>query len=186
MSSRHDGGGGPSSTANPSTQRRWRRCSTTPTMPSRCGASSGEILFWNRGAERTFGWTAARGHRTGLAQPAADPLPQAARGDRGNAGARRRLGRPPGAHAAATASIITVDSRWALDAVARRARRARDQPGRHGRLAGRGRRARRRERQLRFVTDSAPVLIAHCDLGRTASSSSTSPTRRASACSRAI
>ena len=64
--------------------------------------------------------------------------------------------------AAATAGIVTVDSRWALDTS--RGERVVLEINRDitARLQARKTRA-ARERQLRFVTDSAPVLIAHCD-----------------------
>ena len=65
-------------------------------------------------------------------------------------------------HSCYDGRIITVDSRWALDTS--RGERVVLEISRDitARLQAEED-ARARERQLRFVTDSAPVLIAHCD-----------------------
>ena len=183
MSSRHDGGRGPVSPSEPIDPATLAILLDHAYDAVAVRRFDGEILFWNRGAERTYGWTGGAGHRTGVAQPAADPLPEAAGGDRGDA---ERDGAWEGrlVHSCHDGRVITVDSRWALDTA--RGERvvveiSRDVTPRLEAEAS----ARARERQLRFVTDSAPVMIAHCDR-RTGSSSSTGHTPHASGCTRAI
>jgi PAS domain-containing protein len=90
--------------------------------------SGGDILYWNRRAERTYGvWEGqlVHTHRDG--------------------------------------TRVTVDSRWALDAAGGEQVELEINRDVTLRLAAEES-ARRREQQLRFITDSAPVLIAHCDL----------------------
>ena len=58
---------------------------------------------------------------------------------------------------------VIVDSRWALDAAGSEGVVLEINRDVTAHLAAEES-ARRRERQLRFVADSAPVLIAHCDL----------------------
>ena len=124
---------------------------------------SGEILYWNKGAERTYGWSAAEAVGQVSSRPAADRFPAAAR--------RRLKKRSPTSgvwegrlvHTHRDGNHITVDSRWALDAAGGERVVLEINRDVTPRLAAEES-ARRRERQLRFITDSAPVLIAYCDL----------------------
>jgi PAS domain S-box-containing protein len=123
---------------------------------------TGEILYWNRGAERTFGWTAAEaiGQVSHSLLQTRFPKPlvviEETLADKGVWEGRL-------VHTRRDHKQISVDSRWALDAA--RGERVvveinRDvTPRLEAELS-----ARVRERQLRFITDSAPVMIAHCDL----------------------
>ncbi len=123
---------------------------------------TGEILYWNRGAERTFGWTAAEaiGQVSHSLLQTRFPKPlvviEETLADTGVWEGRL-------VHTRRDHKQISVDSRWALDAA--RGERVvveinRDvTPRLEAELS-----ARVRERQLRFITDSAPVMIAHCDL----------------------
>ncbi len=123
---------------------------------------TGEILYWNLGAERTFGWTAAEaiGQVSHSLLQTRFPKPlvviEETLADRGVWEGRL-------VHTRRDNKQISVDSRWALDAA--RGERVvveinRDVTPRLEAEAS----ARVRERQLRFITDSAPVMIAHCDL----------------------
>src|SRR5688500_29970 len=123
---------------------------------------TGEILYWNRGAERTFGWTAAEaiGQVSHSLLQTRFPKPlvviEETLSDTGVWEGRL-------VHTRRDNTQISVDSRWALDAA--RGERVvveinRDVTPRLEAEAS----ARGRERQLRFITDSAPVMIAHCDL----------------------
>jgi PAS domain S-box-containing protein len=124
--------------------------------------ASGNILYWNRGAERTYGWSAAEAvgqscHsllRTQFPKPLA--AIEATLTEHG-------VWEGQLVHTHKDGSQITVDSRWALDAAAGEQVVLEISRDVTLRLAAEES-ARRRERQLRFVTDSAPVLIAHCDL----------------------
>jgi PAS domain S-box-containing protein len=124
---------------------------------------TGEILYWNRGAERTFGWTAAEaiGQVSHNLLQTRFPKPlvviEETLADKGVWEGRL-------VHTRRDNKQISVDSRWALDAA--RGERVvveinRDVTPRLEAEAS----ARVRERQLRFITDSAPVMIAHCDPG---------------------
>jgi PAS domain S-box-containing protein len=121
----------------------------------------GRILFWNRGAERTYGWSAAEavGEVTHALLQTRFPAPLAAIEEtlaREGAWEGRLL------HTCRDGRVLTVDSRWALNTS--QGERVVLEIGRDitARLHAEDE-ARARERQLRFVTDSAPVLIAHCD-----------------------
>jgi PAS domain S-box-containing protein len=124
--------------------------------------ASGNILYWNRGAERTYGWSAAEAvgqscHsllRTQFPKPLA--AIEATLTEHG-------VWEGQLVHTHKDGSQITVDSRWALDAAGGEQVVLEISRDVTLRLAAEES-ARRRERQLRFVTDSAPVLIAHCDL----------------------
>jgi PAS domain S-box-containing protein len=124
--------------------------------------ASGDILYWNKGAERTYGWSAAEavGQSCHSLLRTQFPKPLAAIEE---TLAADGVWEGQLVHTHKDGSQLTVDSRWALDAAG----------GEHVvleinrdatlRLAAEES-ARQRERQLRFITDSAPVLIAHCDL----------------------
>ena len=124
--------------------------------------ASGDILYWNKGAERTYGWSAAEAvgqicHsllRTQFPKPLAAIEETLA----GHGVWEGQL-----VHEHKDGSQITVDSRWALDAADGDQVVLEINRDATLRLAAEES-ARRRERQLRFITDSAPVLIAHCDL----------------------
>ena len=121
----------------------------------------GEILYWSKGAERLYGWTA--GEATGrdsasLLRPLL-PAPLVVIEE-----SLRRDGQWEGsiAHTHRDGRAISLHSRWALDTsgpVPVVLEINRDITARLEAQEA----ARARERQLRFVTDSAPVLIAHCD-----------------------
>ena len=122
----------------------------------------GEILSWNRGAERTYGWTAAEaaGQISHVLLKTRFPKPLVVIDQtllengvwEGRLVHPRRDGRE-----------ITVESRWALDDA--RGERVVLEISRDLTLRLQAEdAARSRERQLRFITDSAPVLIAHCHL----------------------
>jgi PAS domain S-box-containing protein len=123
---------------------------------------SGEILYWNKGAERTYGWSAAEA----VGQVCHDLLQTDFPGPL--AGIEETLaesgvweGRL--VHTHRDGNRIAVDSRWALDAAGGERVVLEINRDVTPRLAAEES-ARRRERQLRFITDSAPVLIAYCDL----------------------
>jgi PAS domain S-box-containing protein len=124
--------------------------------------ASGDILYWNKGAERTYGWSAAEA--VGLSCHSLlrtqFPMPLAAIEETltGHGVWEGQL-----VHTHKDGSQITVDSRWALDAAGGEQVVLEINRDVTLRLAAEES-ARRRERQLRFITDSAPVLIAHCDL----------------------
>jgi PAS domain S-box-containing protein len=124
--------------------------------------ASGNILYWNRGAERTYGWSAAEavGQSCHSLLRTQFPKPLAA-----IEATLTQHGVWEGqlVHTHKDGSQITVDSRWALDAAGGEQVVLEISRDVTLRLAAEES-ARRRERQLRFVTDSAPVLIAHCDL----------------------
>jgi PAS domain S-box-containing protein len=122
---------------------------------------TGEILYWNRGAERTFGWTAAEaiGQVSHSLLQTRFPKPlvviEETLADKGVWEGRL-------VHTRRDNKQISVDSRWALDAALGErvvVEINRDVTPRLEAEAS----ARVRERQLRFITDSAPVMIAHCD-----------------------
>ena len=161
MSSRHDGDGGRThagDSIDPTTLATLLDHAYDAVAVRRF---DGQILFWNRGAERTYGWTAGQAigqvlHtllRTRFPRPLVvieETL------EREGAWEGRLL------HTGRDGRVLTVDSRWALDTsrgervvleinrdITQRLQAEED--------------ARARERLLRFVTDSAPVLISHCD-----------------------
>jgi two-component system CheB/CheR fusion protein len=124
--------------------------------------ASEDILYWNKGAERTYGWSAAEAvglSRHSLLQTQF-PMPLAAIEETltGHGVWEGQL-----VHTHKDGSQITVDSRWALDAAGGEQVVLEINRDVTLRLAAEES-ARRPERQLRFITDSAPVLIAHCDL----------------------
>jgi PAS domain S-box-containing protein len=124
--------------------------------------ASGNILYWNRGAERTYGWSAAeavgQSCHSLLRTQFPKPLAAIEATLTGHGVWEGQL-----VHTHKDGSQITVDSRWALDAAGGEQVVLEISRDVTLRLAAEES-ARRRERQLRFVTDSAPVLIAHCDL----------------------
>ena len=122
---------------------------------------TGEILYWNRGAERTYGWTSAEaiGQVSHILLQTRFPKPLVVIEE---TLAEKGVWEGRLVHTRRDHKVITVDSRWALDAA--RGERVvveinRDITPRLEAEAS----ARERERQLRFITDSAPVMIAHCD-----------------------
>jgi PAS domain S-box-containing protein len=161
MSSRHDGDSGPVSTREPLDPATLATLLDHAYDAVAVRRFEGEILFWNRGAERTFGWSASQAigqvsHRllhTRFPRPLAtiEEILEREGAWEGRLVHSRRDGR-----------MVTVDSRWALDTS--RGERVVLEINRDvtARLQAEED-ARARERQLRFVTDSAPVLIAHCD-----------------------
>jgi PAS domain S-box-containing protein len=124
--------------------------------------SSGEILYWNKGAERTYGWSAAEAigrvcHdllKTDFPKPLT-AIEQTL--DESGVWEGRLV------HTHRDGHRITVDSRWALDAAGGERVVLEISRDATPRLAAEES-ARQRERQLRFITDNAPVLIAYCDL----------------------
>jgi PAS domain S-box-containing protein len=124
--------------------------------------ASGEILYWNKGAERTYGWSAAEAvgqvcHSL-LATEFPKPLAAIEETLAGHGVWEGQL-----VHTHRDGTQITVDSRWALEAAGEDRVVLEINRDVTLRLAAEES-ARRRERQLRFITDSAPVLIAYCDL----------------------
>ena len=123
---------------------------------------TGEILYWNKGAERTFGWTAAEAAgqvshallQTRFSTPLAS-IEEAL--------AESGVWEGQLVHTRRDGQEVIADSRWALDAAGREGVVLEINRDVTAHLAAEAS-ARRRERQLRFVADSAPVLIAHCDL----------------------
>jgi PAS domain S-box-containing protein len=123
----------------------------------------GEILYWNLGAERTYGWSSeqAAGQTSHSMLRTSFPKPLVVIDEVLHSYGRwegllhhvRRDGRP-----------LTVESRWVLDGVGADATVLEINRDITMRLEAEEA-ARARERQLRFVTDSAPVLLAHCDTG---------------------
>jgi PAS domain S-box-containing protein len=121
----------------------------------------GEILYWNKGAERTYGWTSeqARGQILHALLNTRFPKPlvviEEALHEHGEWEGRlvhtRRDGRQ-----------VVVESRWALDRGKADATVLEINRDMTPRLEAQEA-VRARERQLRFVTDNAPVAIAHCD-----------------------
>ena len=124
--------------------------------------ASGEILYWNKGAERTYGWSAAEAvgqvSHSLLQTDFPKPLPAIEQTLDESGVWEGRL-----VHTHRDGSRITVDSRWALDAAGGERVVLEINRDVTPRLAAEEA-ARRREHQLRFITDSAPVLIAYCDL----------------------
>ena len=121
----------------------------------------GEILYWNRGAERTYGWTTDEvlGRRAPEVLQSRLPRPLAE-----IEGALRQHGQWEGrvVHVRKDGKALTMESRWALEGSGGSAtvlEITRDITARLEAVDA----ARARELQLRFVTDSAPVLIAHLD-----------------------
>ena len=161
MSSRHDGGGGPVSTSEPIDPTTLATLLDHAYDAVAVRRFDGEILFWNLGAERTYGWPAAQaiGQVSHSLLRTRFPSPLLAIEEtleRDGAWEGRLV------HSCHDGRIITVDSRWALDTS--RDERVVLEISRDitARLQAEED-ARAREWQLRFVTDSAPVLIAHCD-----------------------
>jgi PAS domain S-box-containing protein len=123
----------------------------------------GVILYWNKGAERAYGWTSeeAAGQLAHSLLKTCFPKPLVVIEE-----ALREHGEWEGrlVHTDRTGRTMTVESRWALDdtgGVATVLEINRDiTPRLEAQEA-----ARLRERQLRFITDNAPVAIAHCDTG---------------------
>ena len=122
----------------------------------------GTILFWNRGAERLYGWSAEEATGQNLQEllrgDAVRPLDEIHRD-------LIRDGQWEGllSHACKDGRRVTVESRWALQRT-----NAASEPVLEinrditARLAAE-QNMRRSERKLRFITDSAPILLAHCD-----------------------
>ena len=123
---------------------------------------TGEILYWNKGAERTFGWTAAEAagqvSHVLLQTRFSTPLAAIEKALAESGVWEGRL-----VHTRRDGQEVIADSRWALDAAGRAGVVLEIDRDVTAHLAAEES-ARRRERQLRFVADSAPVLIAHCDL----------------------
>jgi PAS domain S-box-containing protein len=122
----------------------------------------GTILFWNRGAERLYGWSAEEATGQSMQQllltDAASPLDDIHRN-------LIRDGQWEGllTHVCKDGARVTVESRWALQRT-----NAASEPVLEinrditARLAAE-QSMRQSERKLRFITDSAPILLAHCD-----------------------
>src|SRR4029453_3339725 len=123
---------------------------------------TGEILYWNKGAERTFGWTAAEaaGQVSHVLLQTRFSTPLASIEE---ALAESGVWEGQLVHTRRDGQEVIADSRWALDAAGREGVVLEINRDVTAPLAAEAS-ARRRERQLRFVADSAPVLIAHCDL----------------------
>ena len=161
MSSRHDGVGGRASTGDPIDPTTLATLLDHAYDAVAVRRFDGQILFWNRGAERTYGWPAAQaiGQVSHTLLHTRFPRPLVVIEEtleRDGAWEGRLL------HTCLDGRVLTVDSRWALDTS--RGERVvleinRDITARF--LAEED--ARTRERLLRFVTDSALVLIAYCD-----------------------
>ena len=161
MSSRHDGDSGPVSTREPIDPATLATLLDHAYDAVAVRRFEGEILFWNRGAERTFGWPASQaiGQVLHNLLHTRFPCPWSAIEEilQRDGGWEGRL-----IHSRRDGSTVMVDSRWAL--VTSRGERVVLEINRDvtARLQAEED-ARARERQLRFVTDAAPVLIAHCD-----------------------
>ncbi len=123
---------------------------------------TGEILYWNKGAERTFGWTAAEaaGQVSHVLLQTRFSTPLASIEE---ALAESGVWEGQLVHTRRDGQEVIADSRWALDAAGGEGVVLEINRDVTAHLAAEAS-ARRRERQLRFVADSAPVLIAHCDL----------------------
>ena len=123
---------------------------------------SGEIIYWNRGAERIYGYAAAeaigKALHTLLQTRFPRPLAAIDQALHENRAWEGRL-----VHTCRDGRLVTVDSRWALDAGGAEGTVLEIDRDISARLEAEDS-ARVRERELRFITDSAPVLIAHCDL----------------------
>ncbi len=123
---------------------------------------TGEILYWNKGAERTFGWTTAEAagqvSHVLLQTRFSTPLATIEQTLAESGVWEGRL-----VHTRRDGQEVIADSRWALDAAGSEGVVLEINRDVTAHLAAEES-ARRRERQLRFVADSAPVLIAHCDL----------------------
>src|SRR5215217_732314 len=121
----------------------------------------GEIVYWNLGAERTYGWkaTEALGQSVHALLRTRFPKPLVAIEETlALEGAwEGRL-----VHTCRDGRALTVASRWALDTLGSQRVVLEINRDITPRLQAEES-ARDRERQLRFVTDGAPVLIAHCD-----------------------
>ena len=121
----------------------------------------GEILYWNKGAERTYGWTSeeAVGQDAHSLLKALLPNPLAAIDE-----VLQQEGQWEGriVHTARDGHTVIAHSRWAIDASGEEPSVLEINRDLTRKLEAQEA-ARSRERQLRFVTDSAPVLIAHCD-----------------------
>jgi PAS domain S-box-containing protein len=161
MSSRHDGDSGPVSTREPIDPATLATLLDHSYDAVAVRRFEGEILFWNRGAERTFGWPSSQaiGQVLHNLLHTRFPMPLAAIEEilqRDGAWEGRLV------HCRRDGRTVTVDSRWALDTS--RGERVVLEINRDvtARLQAEEQ-ARARERQLRFVTDAAPVLIANCD-----------------------
>jgi PAS domain S-box-containing protein len=121
----------------------------------------GEILYWNKGAERAYGWTSdeAGGEiahallKTGFPKPLV-VIEQALR-EHGEWEGRL-------AHTDRHGRTTIVESRWALDVAGGVGTVLEINRDITPRLEAQEA-ARAREWQLRFITDNAPVAIAHCD-----------------------
>jgi PAS domain S-box-containing protein len=121
----------------------------------------GQILYWNKGAERAYGWTSeeAEGQIAHMLLKTGFPKPLVVIEE-----SLRERGEWEGrlVHADRHGRSMTVESRWALDmsgGVATILEINRDITPRLETPEA----LRTRERQLRFITDNAPVAIAHCD-----------------------
>ena len=122
----------------------------------------GTILFWNRGAERLYGWSAEEATGKNIQEllrvTAALPL-DAIHGDLVRDGQWEGLL----SQVCKDGRTVTVESRWALQQGS-----AASEPVLEinrditARLAAE-QSMRQSERKLRFITDSAPILLAHCD-----------------------
>jgi PAS domain S-box-containing protein len=121
----------------------------------------GEILYWNKGAERTYGWTPdeASGQNAYHLLRALLPKPAVTIEE-----ALRQQGEWQGrvVHSRKDGELVTAEARWALEGNGGLETVLEINRDITARLEAQDA-ARARELQLRFVTDSAPVLIAHCD-----------------------
>ena len=122
---------------------------------------SGEILYWNSGAERLYGWGAedAVGQVAHSLLRTRFPKPLVVIEE-----TLREAGRWEGRllHTHRDGRTVIVDARWALDPSRGEGIVLEINRDITGRLDAEEA-ARTRERQLQFITDGAPVLIAHCD-----------------------
>jgi PAS domain S-box-containing protein len=122
----------------------------------------GVILYWNTGAERNYGFVEA--HAVGQLSHALlqtrFPGPRVTIEE-----LLRQHGRWEGrlVQTASDGRLVTVDARWVLSHTGGEDVVLEIHHDVTERLAAQDA-ARLRELQLRFVTDSAPVLIAHCDV----------------------
>jgi PAS domain S-box-containing protein len=122
----------------------------------------GTILFWNRGAERLYGWSAEEATGRNIQELLhADPMMPLDRVHRDLISDGQWEGLLT--HVRKDGARVTVESRWALQRISGVAEPVleinRDITAR---LAAEEN-VRRSERKLRFITDSAPILLAHCD-----------------------